>query len=185
MSLKWLREAVRALQRHSRTSPHKEEVMIPVLVAIGVSIALLWILDNLGYKVVKEKADIPSYISDMEHEIGIAKLDQESSIEVLRADLSRVIAKEIPKAIKAGKDYFDLELDLAESKYSSDKTDMVITPSQLNLLRLYSMDNEWAKKTLIEPKVAKYISDVRLYVSSAGYEEYARFTVWVIYKEVD
>lgn len=159
--------------------------MIPGLVAIGASIALFWILDNLGYKVVKEKADIPSYISDMEHEIGIAKLDQESSIEVLRADLSRVIAKEIPKAIKAGKDYFDLELGLAEPEYGSVGVSLIITPSQFNLLKLYSMHNDWAKKNLIEPKVAKYISDVMLYVSSFGYEEYARFTVWVIYKEAD
>ena len=159
--------------------------MIPVLVAIGVSIALFWILDNLGYKVVKEKADIPSYISDMEHEIGIAKLDQESSIEVLRADLSRMIAKEIPKAIKAGKDYIDLELNLEEYEYSSVEVSLIIPPSQLNLLKLYSRQNEWAKKNLIDPKVAKHISDVRLYVSSVGDEEYARFTAWVIYQQAD
>lgn len=159
--------------------------MIPVLVAIGASIALFGILDSLGYKVVKDKAETPSYISDMEHELSVARLDQENSIEVLREELSRVIAKEIPKAIKAGKDYIALELDLAETEYSSVEVSLIITPSQMSLLRLYSMDNEWAKKTLIEPKVAKYISDVRLYVSSAGYGEYARFTVWVIYKEVD
>ena len=154
--------------------------MIPVLVALGVSIALFWILDNLGYKVVKEKADTPSYISDMEQEIGIARLDQESSIEVLRTDLSRVIAKEIPKAIKSGERYFNIELYTKEPKYNSDIPSLIITPSQLGLINRYSNDNTWAKKTLVEPKVAKYISDVMFYVSSFSGEEYARFNIWLV-----
>lgn len=154
--------------------------MIPTLIALGATVALFGILDSLGYKVVKDKAETPSYISDMEHELSVARLDQDNSIEVLREELSRVIAREIPKAIKAGKDYFSLELDLAETEYSSVEVSLIITPSQLNLLKLYSMHNDWAKKNLIDPKVAKYISNVRLYVSSVGYDEYARFNVWLV-----
>ena len=116
----------------------------------------------------------------MEHELSVARLDQDNSIEVLREELSKVVAREIPKAIKAGKDYFSLELDLAETDYSSVEVSLIITPSQLNLLKLYSMHNDWAKKNLIDPKVAKYISNVRLYVSSVGYDEYARFNVWLV-----
>ena len=76
----------------------------------------------------------------MEHELSVARLDQDNSIEVLREELSRVIAKELPKAIKAGKDYFRLELDLAETEYSSVEVSLIITPSQLNLLKLYDMN---------------------------------------------
>lgn len=154
--------------------------MIPTLIALGATVALFGILDSLGYKVVKDKAETPSYISDMEHELSVARLDQDNSIEVLREELSRVIAKELPKAIKAGKDYFSLELDLAETAYSSDEVNFIITPSQLAILNLYDMNNDWAKKNLIDPKLAKYISDVRFYVSSVGHEEYARFTIWVV-----
>lgn len=154
--------------------------MIPTLIALGATVALFGILDSLGYKVVKDKAETPSYISDMEHELSVARLDQDNSIEVLREELSRVIAKELPKAIKAGKDYFSLELDLAETEYSSDEVNFIITPSQLAILNLYDMNNDWAKKNLIDPKLAKYISDVRFYVSSVGHEEYARFTIWVV-----
>lgn len=154
--------------------------MIPTLIALGATVALFGILDSLGHKVVKDKAETPSYISDMEHELSVAMLDQDNSIEVLREELSRVIAKELPKAIKAGKDYFRLELDLAETEYSSVEVSLIITPSQLNLLKLYDMNNEWAKKTLIDPKVAKYISDVWFYVSSVGHEEYARFTIHIV-----
>lgn len=154
--------------------------MIPTLIALGATVALFGILDSLGYKVVKDKAETPSYISDMEHELSVARLDQDNSIEVLREELSKVVAREIPKAIKAGKDYFSLELDLAETEYSSVEVSLIITPSQLNLLKLYSMHNDWAKKNLIDPKVAKYISNVRLYVSSVGYDEYARFNVWLV-----
>ena len=45
MSLKWLRESVRALQRHSKTSPHKEENMLWILlleIVVGLIIATLW-----------------------------------------------------------------------------------------------------------------------------------------------
>lgn len=154
--------------------------MIPTLIALGATVALFGILDSLGYKVVKDKAETPSYISDMEHELSVARLDQDNSIEVLREELSRVIAKELPKAIRAGKDYFSLELDLVETEYSSDEVNFIITPSQLAILNLYDMNNDWAKKNLIDPKLAKYISDVRFYVSSVGHEEYARFTIWVV-----
>lgn len=154
--------------------------MIPTLIALGATVALFGILDSLGHKVVKDKAETSSYISDMEHELSVARLDQDNSIEVLREELSRVIAKELPKAIKAGKDYFRLELDLVETEYSSDEVNFIITPSQLAILNLYDMNNDWAKKNLIDPKLAKYISDVRFYVSSVGHEEYARFTIWVV-----
>ena len=154
--------------------------MISVLVALGATVALFGILDSLGYKVVKDKAETPSYISDMEHELSVARLDHENSIEVLREELSRVIAKELPKAIKAGKDYIGIWLNLEEPEYNSDEVNLIITPSQLAVLNLYDMNNDWAKKTLIDPKIAKYISNVRFYVSSVGHEEYARFTIHIV-----
>ena len=152
--------------------------MISVLVALGATVALFGILDSLGYKVVKDKAETPSYISDMEHELSVARLDHENSIEVLREELSRVIAKELPKTVKAGNNYFDLALYVNKPKYSSDKIDMVITPNQLAVLKRYQYNTELTRKTLIDPKVAKYISDVRLFVMDM-HEEYARFTIWI------
>ncbi len=152
--------------------------MIPTLIALGATVALFGILDSLGYKVVKDKAETPSYISDMEHELSVARLDHENSIEVLRTELSQVIAREIPKTVKAGNSYFDLELYVNKPKYSCAKIGMVITPSQLAVLKRYQYNPEWAKKTLIDPKVAKYISDVRFYVLDM-YEEYASFSIWV------
>lgn len=152
--------------------------MIPALVALGATVALFGILDSLGYKVVKDKAETPSYISDMEHELSVARLDQDNSIEFLRTELSRVIAKELPKTVKSGSRYFDIKLYVNKPKYSGDKIDMVITPSQLAVLKRYQYNPDWTKKTLIDPKVAKYISDVSLFVLDM-YEEYARFTIWL------
>ena len=159
--------------------------MITVLVALGVSLVVFGVLDWLRYKLVKPKKEIPSYISDMERELSTAREEQEVSIDNLRDEISKVIAREIPRAIKAGKGYIDLELNLSELDYSSAGVSLTITSSQLNLLKLYSMHNKWAKKNLIDPNVAKHISDVRLYVSSVGDEEYARFTAWVIYQQAD
>lgn len=144
-----------------------------------------WLWVSPVQRIGAPKEDTPSYISDMERELSTTREEQEISIEVLRTEISKVVAREIPRAIKAGKDYIDLELNLAEPKYSSVEVSLIITPSQLNLLKLYSMQNEWAKKNLIDPKVAKHISDVRLYASSVGDEEYARFTAWVIYQQSD
>ena len=158
--------------------------MLTAFIALGVTIIVFVVLDCLGYKLVKPKKEIPSYISDMERELSTAREEQEVSIDSLRTEISRVVARELPKAIKAGKDYIGLELNLAGSEYSSGEVSLIITPSQLNLLKLYSRHNKWAKKNLIEPEVAKYISDVLLYTSSVGADEYARFTVDVIYQEV-
>lgn len=153
--------------------------MIPVLVALGATVALFGILDNLGYKVVKDKADTPSYISDMEHELSVARLDHENSIEVLRTELSRVIAKELPKTVKAGERYFNIELYTKEPKYNFDTPSLIITPSQLAALKRYQYNTEWTRKTLIDPKVAKYISDVRFFVMDM-HEEYVSFSIWIV-----
>lgn len=157
--------------------------MLTAFIALGVTIVVFVVLDGLGYKLVKPKKEIPSYISDMERELSTAREEQEVSINSLRAEISRVIAMELPKAIKAGKDYIDLELNLVGSEYSSREVSLTITPSQLNLLKLYSMHDRWAKKNLIDPEVSKYISDVRLYTSSVGDAKYAMFTAWVIHQE--
>ena len=154
-----------------------------IIVILGIAIVItcfihIWV-DNLAMKRAIGKDDSPSYISDMEHELSVARLDHENSIEFLRTELSRVIAKELPKTVKAGERYFNIKLYTKDPKYNFDTPSLIITPSQLAALKRYQYNNELTRKTLIDPKVAKYISDVRLFVMDM-HEEYVSFSIWIV-----
>lgn len=157
-------------------------VLIVVGLAIVTSIWVIWVvLDWLGYKLVNRNKDKPSYISDMENELGVARAEVDASIARLRDELGQVIARELPKAVKAGKSSINIELYASKPDYIAGEAGLQIPPNLLSVLQYHNRDNKWAKEKLIDPSLDRYIDAVSLY----GHTLYGRYVnLYLMLKEV-
>lgn len=144
-----------------------------ILIVIGLSIVtsiwVIWVLDWLGHKLVKPKQEKPSYISDMESELGVAKAEVDASIAKLRDELSQVIAKELPKAVKTGKHSLTIEMYASKPSFIIGEVGIQVTPNVLSVLQYHNRDNKWAKEKLIDPSLDTYIDIVSFYGGNTMY----------------
>lgn len=160
-------------------------ILIVIGLSIGTAIWVIWVLNwvlwVLGYKLIKPKKEKPSYISDMESELGVAKAEVDASIAKLRDEVSQVIARELPKAIKAGKSSINIELYASKPDYIAGEAGLQIPPNLLSVLQYHNRDHKWAKEKLIDPSLDTYIDVVSLY----GHTLYGRYVnLYLMLKEV-
>lgn len=134
--------------------------------AIIVAVVVYWVISYLAEK-LKPK---PSYVSDMEHELGNAIAEVDASMDMLRTEVSKVIAREIPKAVKAGKNSITIELYTSKPEHIVGEAGLLITYNQLSVLAYHRLDSKWAKSKLIDPSLAKYIYIASLDVNKPLHE---------------
>lgn len=149
------------------------------LIALAVALCFIVIL-KWGANKLDEIA-IPNYISDMENELGVAKAEVDASIARLRDELGQVIARELPKAVKAGKSSINIELYASKPDYIAGEAGLQIPPNLLSVLQYHNRDHKWAKEKLIDPSLDRYIDVVSLY----GHTLYGRYVnLHLMLKEV-
>ena len=159
-------------------------ILTVVFLAIGTAIWVIWMLDWLGYKLVNRNKAKPSYISDMENELGVARAEVDASIAKLRDELSQVIAKEIPKVVKVGNHNLTIEMYASKQEPIIGEVELQVTPSILSVLQYHTRDNKWAKENLIDPSLYRYIDVVSFYGGNTMYTYRQYVNLHLMLKEV-
>ena len=131
-----------------------------IIVILGIAIVItcfihIWV-DNLAMKRAIGKGDSPSYISDMENKLDKANTELDNSMKALREELSKELAKEIPKVVANGNDTILVYLLYKYRGGYIIKPSVQITEAQYNLIRRHKSDTKWVDSQLLEPMVARY-----------------------------
>lgn len=131
-------------------------IIVALVIAIVITCFIhIWV-DNLAMKRVSGKGDRPSYISDMENKLDKANTELDNSMKALREELSKELAKEIPKVVANGNDTIFIYLLYKHRGVYTIKPSVQITEAQYNLIRRHKGDTKWVDKWLLEPRVARY-----------------------------
>ena len=130
------------------------------IVILGISIVItcfihIWV-DNLAMKraIGKDKAD---YISDMENELTQVDIELNNAMNGLSEEVSRLIAKELPKVVANGNDELFVYLLY---KYGGDYIDypsVQITEAQYNLISRHKIDTKWVDSQLLAGRLSQYV----------------------------
>lgn len=158
-----------------------------IIVILGIAIVItcfihIWV-DNLAMKRVSGKGDRPSYISDMENKLDKANTELDNSMKALREELSKELAKEIPKVVANGNDTILVYLLYKHRGAYTIKPSVQITEAQYNLIRRHKGDTKWVDKWLLEPRVARYAMTYYVGVENS-WDDNQGITLHISLKEV-
>lgn len=132
-----------------------------IIVILGIAIVItcfihIWV-DNLAMKKVIGKEDKPKYILDMENELMQVDIALGNSMKALRDDISRVVARELPKVVATGKNNLNVYL-LYKHKYGNLEAPSVrITEAQYNLIERHKSDTKWVDSQLLAGSLSQYV----------------------------
>ena len=132
-----------------------------IIVILGIAIVItcfihIWV-DNLAMKRAIGKDDSPSYISDMENKLDKANIELNNAMKGLSEEVSKVIAREIPKVVANGNDELFIYLLY---KYRGDYIgypSVQITEAQYNLISRHKGDTKWVDSQLLAGGLSQYV----------------------------
>lgn len=135
-----------------------------IIVALVITIVVtyfihIWI-DNKTMKKVIDKDDRPSYILDMENELMQVDIALGNSMKALRDDISRVVAKELPKVVATGKNNMYLALETNPDENYREYSVVKVTEAQYNLIKQHKGDEVWLRNNLFSKELGLYASIV-------------------------
>ena len=111
-------------------------------------------------KNVIDKDDRPSYILDMENELMQVDIALGNSMKALRDDISRVVARELPKVVATGKNNMYLALETNPDENYREYSVVKVTEAQYNLIKQHKGDEVWLRNNLFSKELGLYASIV-------------------------
>lgn len=135
-------------------------IIVALVVTIVVTYFILSWLDNNAMKKVIGKEDKPSYISEFEQELAKADIELDNSMRELRDDISRVVARELPKVVANGKNNMYLALETNPDDNYREYSVVKVTEAQYNLIKRHRREEEWLGNTLFSKELGLYASIV-------------------------
>lgn len=132
-------------------------IIVGLVVTIVVTYFIhIWV-DNKTMKRAIGKDDKPSYISDMENKLMQVDIALGNSMKALRDDVSRVVARELPRVVANGKNNLNVYL-LYKHKYGNLEAPSVrITEAQYNLIERHKSDTKWVDSQLLAGSLSQYV----------------------------
>lgn len=135
-------------------------IIVALVVTIVVTYFILSWIDNKTMKKVIDKYDRPSYILDMENELMQVDIALGNSMKALRDDISRVVAKELPKVVATGKNNMYLALETNPDENYREYSVVKVTEAQYNLIKQHKGDEVWLRNNLFSKELGLYASIV-------------------------
>ncbi len=135
-------------------------IIVALVVTIVVTYFILSWIDNKTMKKVIDKDDRPSYILDMENELMQVDIALGNSMKALRDDISRVVARELPKVVATGKNNMYLALETNPDENYREYSVVKVTEAQYNLIKQHKGDEEWLGNTLFSKELGLYANIV-------------------------
>lgn len=135
-------------------------IIVALVVTIVVTYFILSWIDNKTMKKVIDKDDRPSYILDMENELMQVDIALGNSMKALRDDISRVVAKELPKVVATGKNNMYLALETNPDENYREYSVVKVTEAQYNLIKQHKGDEVWLRNNLFSKELGLYASIV-------------------------
>lgn len=137
-----------------------ETIIVALVVTIVVTYFILSWIDNKTMKKVIDKDDRPSYILDMENELMQVDIALGNSMKALRDDISRVVARELPKVVATGKNNMYLALETNPDENYREYSVVKVTEAQYNLIKQHKGDEVWLRNNLFSKELGLYASIV-------------------------
>ena len=138
--------------------------MINMAVILGIAIVTTYLvhiwIENKAMKRAMEEKEQPKYISDLERNILNAEVELDTRMGKLRDELSKVVAKELPKAIVGGKDTLTVYLLSSYGGKYIPNTVVKISDTQYNLISRHSKDTKWLSGKLLSKGLDTYVKTV-------------------------
>lgn len=135
-------------------------IIVALVLTIVVTYFILSWIDNKTMKKVIDKDDRPSYILDMENELMQVDIALGNSMKALRDDISRVVAKELPKVVATGKNNMYLALETNPDENYREYSVVKVTEAQYNLIKQHKGDEVWLRNNLFSKELGLYASIV-------------------------
>lgn len=135
-------------------------IIVALVVTIVVTYFILSWIDNKTMKKVIDKDDRPSYILDMENELMQVDIALGNSMKALRDDISRVVARELPKVVANGKNNMYLALETNPDENYREYSVVKVTEAQYNLIKQHKGDEVWLRNNLFSKELGLYASIV-------------------------
>lgn len=135
-------------------------IIVALVITIVVTYFILSWIDNKTMKMVIDKDDRPSYILDMENELMQVDIALGNSMKALRDDISRVVAKELPKVVATGKNNMYLALETNPDENYREYSVVKVTEAQYNLIKQHKGDEVWLRNNLFSKELGLYASIV-------------------------
>lgn len=135
-------------------------IIVALVVTIVVTYFILSWIDNKTMKKVIDKDDRPSYILDMENELMQVDIALGNSMKALRDDISRVVARELPKVVATGKNNMYLALETNPDENYREYSVVKVTEAQYNLIKQHKGDEVWLRNNLFSKELGLYASIV-------------------------
>lgn len=135
-------------------------IIVALVVTIVVTYFILSWIDNKTMKKVIDKDDRPSYILDMENELMQVNIALGNSMKALRDDISRVVARELPKVVATGKNNMYLALETNPDENYREYSVVKVTEAQYNLIKQHKGDEVWLRNNLFSKELGLYASIV-------------------------
>lgn len=135
-------------------------IIVALVVTIVVTYFILSWIDNKTMKNVIDKDDRPSYILDMENELMQVDIALGNSMKALRDDISRVVARELPKVVATGKNNMYLALETNPDENYREYSVVKVTEAQYNLIKQHKGDEVWLRNNLFSKELGLYASIV-------------------------
>lgn len=135
-------------------------IIVALVITIVVTYFILSWIDNKTMKKVIDKDDRPSYILDMENELMQVDIALGNSMKALRDDISRVVAKELPKVVATGKNNMYLALETNPDENYREYSVVKVTEAQYNLIKQHKGDEVWLRNNLFSKELGLYASIV-------------------------
>lgn len=135
-------------------------IIVALVVTIVVTYFILSWIDNKTMKKVIDKDDRPSYILDMENELMQVNIALGNSMKALRDDISRVVARELPKVVANGKNNMYLALETNPDENYREYSVVKVTEAQYNLIKQHKGDEVWLRNNLFSKELGLYASIV-------------------------
>lgn len=135
-------------------------IIVALVITIVVTYFILSWIDNKTMKKVIDKDDRPSYILDMENELMQVDIALVNSMKALRDDISRVVARELPKVVATGKNNMYLALETNPDENYREYSVVKVTEAQYNLIKQHKGDEVWLRNNLFSKELGLYASIV-------------------------
>lgn len=135
-------------------------IIVALVITIVVTYFILSWIDNKTMKKVIDKDDRPSYILDMENELMQVDIALGNSMKALRDDISRVVARELPKVVATGKNNMYLALETNPDENYREYSVVKVTEAQYNLIKQHKGDEVWLRNNLFSKELGLYASIV-------------------------
>lgn len=135
-------------------------IIVALVITIVVTYFILSWIDNKTMKKVIDKDDRPSYILDMENELMQVNIALGNSMKALRDDISRVVARELPKVVATGKNNMYLALETNPDENYREYSVVKVTEAQYNLIKQHKGDEVWLRNNLFSKELGLYASIV-------------------------